>query len=40
VCQVKPGQRLRFRQVSVAEAHELLRAYKKELDSAIAYPSP
>jgi antagonist of KipI len=40
VCQVKPGQRLRFRQVSVAEAHEFLRAYKKELDSAVAYPSP
>ncbi len=40
VCQVKPGQRLRFRQVSVAEAHEFLRAYKKELDSAVVYPSP
>jgi antagonist of KipI len=40
VCQLKPGQRLRFRQVSVAEAHEFLRAYKKELDYAIAYPSP
>ncbi len=39
VCQVKPGQRLRFRQVSVAEAHEFLRAYRKELDSAIAYLS-
>jgi antagonist of KipI len=40
ICQLKPGQRLRFRQVSVAEAHEFLRAYKKELDYAIAYPSP
>jgi len=26
--------------VSVAEAHEFLRAYKKELDSAVVYPSP
>ena len=40
VAQVKPGQRLRFRRVSVAEAHEFLRAYKKELDSAIPFPSP
>ena len=40
VCQVKPGQRLRFRQVSVAEAHEFLRAYRKELDEAITRPSP
>jgi biotin-dependent carboxylase-like uncharacterized protein len=38
VCQVKPGQRLRFRQVSVAEAHEFLRAYRKELDEAITRP--
>jgi antagonist of KipI len=38
VCQVKPGQRLRFRQVSVTEAHELLRAYRKELDEAITRP--
>ncbi len=38
VCQVRPGQRLRFRRVSVAEAHEFLRAYRKELDEAIAYP--
>jgi antagonist of KipI len=35
VCQVKPGQRLRFRQVSVAEAHEFLRAYRRELDDAV-----
>ena len=40
VCQVKPGQRLRFRQVSVAEAHEFLRAYRKEVDEAITFPSP
>jgi len=40
VAQVKPGQRLRFRRVSVAEAHEFLREYKKELDHAIALPSP
>jgi len=38
VCQVRPGQRLRFRRVSVAEAHEFLRAYRKELDEAIAFP--
>ena len=35
VAQVKPGQRLRFRRVTVAEAHEFLRAYKKELDDAV-----
>jgi biotin-dependent carboxylase-like uncharacterized protein len=35
VCQVRPGQRLRFRRVSVAEAHEFLRACRKELDDAI-----
>jgi antagonist of KipI len=40
VCQVKPGQRLRFRQVSVAGAHEFLRAYRKEVDEAITFPSP
>ena len=40
VCQVKPGKRLRFRQVSVPEAHEFLRAYRKELDEAITRPSP
>ena len=40
VAQVKPGQRLRFRQVSVAEAHEFLRAYRRELDGAIPFPSP
>ena len=38
--QVKPGQRLRFRQVSVTEAHEFLREYRKELDSAVIGPSP
>jgi len=38
--QVKPGQRLRFRRVSVAEAHEFLRAYRRELDGAIPFPSP
>jgi biotin-dependent carboxylase-like uncharacterized protein len=36
VAQVKPGQQLRFRRVTVAEAHEFLRAYKQELDYAIA----
>ena len=35
LCQVKPGQRLRFRQVSVAEAHQCLRAYRRELDGAV-----
>ncbi len=35
VCQVKPGQRLSFTRVTVAEAHELLRAYRAELDHAI-----
>jgi antagonist of KipI len=35
VVQVRPGQRLRFRQVSVAEAHEFLRAYRRELDDAV-----
>jgi allophanate hydrolase subunit 2 len=40
VAQVKPGQRLRFRRVNVAEAHEFLRAYRRELDGAIPFPSP
>ena len=40
VAQVTPGQRLRFRQVTVAEAHEFLRAYRRELDGAIPFPSP
>jgi len=40
VAQVTPGQRLRFRQVTVAEAHEFLRAYRRELDDAIPFPSP
>jgi len=35
VAQVTPGQRLRFRQVTVAEAHEFLRAYRRELDDAV-----
>ena len=35
VCQVKPGQRLGFTQVTVAEAHELLRAHRAGLDHAI-----
>ena len=35
VSQVKPGQRLRFRRISVAEAHDFLRAYRHELDLAI-----
>jgi antagonist of KipI len=39
VGQVKPGQRLSFTRVTVAEAHELLRAYKRELDDAIPFPS-
>jgi len=40
VGQVKPGQRLSFKRVTVGEAHELLRAYRRELDDAIAFPSP
>lgn len=35
VCQVKPGQHLSFVRVTVAEAHELLRAHRAELDRAI-----
>ena len=35
VGQVKPGQRLSFKRVTVAEAHELGRAYRGELDHAI-----
>ena len=35
VCQVKPGQRLSFKRVTVAEAHELLSAYRAEFDHAI-----
>ena len=35
VAQVKPGQRLRFRRVTVAEAHAAFRARRAELDSAI-----
>jgi antagonist of KipI len=40
VGQVKPGQRLSFTRVTVAEAHELFRAYRRELDDAIPFPSP
>ena len=35
VGQVKPGQRLRFRRVTVAEAHAALRARREHLDTAI-----
>jgi biotin-dependent carboxylase-like uncharacterized protein len=35
VCQVKPGQRLSFKRVTVGEAHELLRAHRAGLDHAI-----
>jgi len=35
VCQVKPGQRLSFTRVTVAEAHELLRAHRAGLDHAV-----
>jgi antagonist of KipI len=35
VGQVKPGQRLRFRRVSVGQAHAALRAHRQLLDSAI-----
>lgn len=40
VGQVKPGQRLSFRRVTIEEAHEFLKAYRKEFDRAIAGPSP
>ncbi|MEK7879559.1 MAG: hypothetical protein AAB285_06835, partial [candidate division NC10 bacterium] len=36
VGQVRPGQRLRFRQISVGEAHALLRAEQVRLDAAVA----
>jgi len=35
VGQVKPGQRLSFRRVTVAEAHEALRVHRRDLDTAI-----
>jgi len=35
VGQLKPGQRLRFRRVTVAEAHAALRARREELNTAI-----
>jgi len=35
VSQVKPGQRLSFQRVTVAESHDLLRALRAELDEAI-----
>jgi allophanate hydrolase subunit 2 len=37
VAQSKPGRRLRFRQVSVTDAHEHHRAWKASLDRAIEY---
>jgi antagonist of KipI len=37
VGQVRPGQRLRFRGVTVAEAHAGRRAWQAELDSAIEF---
>ena len=37
VGQVRPGQRLRFREVTVAEAHAGRRAWQVELDSAIEF---
>jgi len=37
VGQVRPGQRLRFREVTVAEAHAGRRAWQAELDSAIEF---
>jgi len=35
--QVKPGQRLRFRRVTVAEGHAALRARQEHLDAAIEF---
>ncbi len=35
IAQVKPGRRLRFRRVTVAEAHEILRVLRDRLDSAV-----
>jgi antagonist of KipI len=37
VGQVKPGQQLRFRQVSVAEAHAALRARRARVDAAVEF---
>jgi allophanate hydrolase subunit 2 len=37
VGQVKPGQRLRFRRVTVAEGHAALRARQEHLDAAIEF---
>ncbi len=37
VGQIKPGQRLRFRQVTVAEAHAVLRARQEQLNEAIEF---
>ncbi len=37
VGQVRPGQRLRFRRVTVAEAHALLRAQRVALNEAIEF---
>jgi len=35
VGQVKPGQRLRFHRITVAEAHATLRARRERRDTAI-----
>ncbi len=35
VGQVKPGQRLTFRRVTVAEAHDALRTHRRDLETAI-----
>ncbi len=38
VAQMKPGQRLRFRRIGIAEAHAALRAHRRRLDEAVAAP--
>ena len=38
VGQVRPGQRLHFRQIGVGEAHALLRTERARLDTAVAAP--
>ena len=37
VGQLKPGQRLHFRAVTVAEAHAALAAYRRDLENMIQY---
>ena len=37
IAQMKPGQRLRFRQVTVAEAHAALRDHRTRLEDAIVW---